>query len=132
MLSTAECLFFVLDHSTPLGGGGGGGGGGGTANTNGAGDASAVAGSGHHPGTGAGAECKDLVPGAPSSITPLAPILAAMFLDIVLSYSTNTSEDFQNIQWTFWELAKVTLPMSICDTAASLFFTSSCLVFAPK
>jgi hypothetical protein len=47
--------------------------------------------------------------GSCSSTTFLAPILASMFLDVVLSLNANASDDFQNIQWAFWELAKVRL-----------------------
>ena len=104
MLSTAECLFFVLDQSTPTGNG--------TSNSARGNGNSTIGGSGSMSshtgaGTGGGTDRRDSAPALPSSVTPLAPILAAVFLDIVLSYSTNTSEDFQNIQWTFWELAKV-------------------------
>ena len=108
MLSTAECLFFVLDQSTPTGTGTGT-----PSNNNGNGTISggnSTIGRSGSMSSYTGVDRRDSGPGFPSpssSVTPLAPILAAVFLDIMLSYSTNTSEDFQNIQWTFWELAKV-------------------------
>lgn len=114
MLSTAECLFFVLDQSTPTGNGAGGNSarGNGNSTIGGSGSISSHTGGGG----GGGTDRRDHGPGPSSSITPLAPILAAVFLDIVLSYSTNTSDDFQNIQWTFWELAKVLLLYSCRHT----------------
>ena len=73
----AESLFFVLDHSLPLG----------------------------VPLTPKGTESRST--GTFSRVTSLAPALAGMFLDVLLSHSTNASEDLHRIQWTFWELAKV-------------------------
>lgn len=80
IVSLAECLFFVLDQSS-----------------------SSVGGT-TSPSVG---DTREL--GSCSSITYLAPILASMFLDVVLSLNANASEDLQNIQWAFWELAKVPL-----------------------
>jgi hypothetical protein len=76
MLSIAECLFFVLDQQSAPVGG----------TTSPVGDT--------------------LELGSCSSTTFLAPILASMFLDVVLSLNANASDDLQNIQWAFWELAK--------------------------
>lgn len=73
----AESLFFVLDHSLPL----------------------------SVPLTPKGTESRST--GTFSCVTSLAPALAGMFLDVLLSHSTNASEDLHRIQWTFWELAKV-------------------------
>lgn len=77
MVSIAECLFFVLDKSSPVGG-----------------SSSPPINDPRDPRTS-------------TSTTFLAPILASMFLEVVLSLNANASDDFQNIQWTFWELAKV-------------------------
>ena len=73
----AESLFFVLDHSLPLG----------------------------VPVTPPKKESRST--GTFSCVTSMAPALAGMFHDVLQSHSTNAPDDLHRIQWTFWELAKV-------------------------
>lgn len=75
----AESLFFVLDHSLPV----------------------------SAPVTSPATELKTA--GTFCCVTSLAPALAGMFLDVLLSHNSNGPEDLHRIQWTFWELAKVRL-----------------------
>ena len=78
MVSIAECLLFVLDQCNPTG---------------------------SASGTPTGNTARD--PMLSSPVTHLAPVLAGLFLEVALSFGVNTLENFQNIHWIFWELAKV-------------------------